>query len=79
MKKQYSKDPDSSRMFDIIRAGTTTEFGILSYNLFEGGNAPASMFRNAVLLKRDWVSYYKESFESPMAKVADQLNAFFED
>ena len=79
MKKQYSKDPASSRMFDIIRAGTTTEFGILSYNLFEGGNAPASMFRNAVLLKRDWVSYYKESFESPMTKVAGQLNAFFED
>ena len=79
MKQQYSKDPASSRMFDIIRAGTTTEFGILSYNLFEGGNAPASMFRNAVLLKRDWVSYYKESFESPMTKVAGQLNAFFED
>lgn len=79
MKQQYSKDPASSRMFDIIRAGTTTEFGILSYNLFEGGNAPASMFRNAVLLKRDWVSYYKELFESPMTKVAGQLNAFFED
>ena len=79
MKKQYSKDAASSRMFDIIRAGTTTEFGILSYNLFEGGNAPASMFRNAVLLKRDWTSYYKQSFESPMTKVAGQLNAFFED
>ena len=79
LKLQYSKDEFSSKMFDIIRAGTTTELGILSFNLFDGGNAPGSMFRNAVLLQRAWTSYYKETFESQMTKVAGQLNAFYED
>ena len=79
MKQQYSKDPASSRMFDIIREGVTNELGVLSFNLFQDGNAPGSMFRNAVLEKADWTSYYKGRFESAMTKVAGQLNAFFED
>lgn len=79
MKKQYSKDPDSSRMFDIIRAGTITELGILSYTLFSGGLEPASMFRNGVLLSKDksgWTSYVS-GFEPGMEQVVGILNAFF--
>lgn len=79
MKKQYSKDPDSSRMFDIIRAGTTTELGILSYPLFSGGLEPASMFRNGVIGGKDksgWTSYVT-GFESGMTEVIGILNAYF--
>jgi len=46
MKLRYAKDENSSRMFDILRSGATTEMGILWYNSFT--KPPASMFRNAL-------------------------------
>ncbi len=78
MKYRFAKDPNSSRMFDIIRAGACTEFGILSYMLFNNGGEPASMFRNALFKKnQNWISYVESNFETQMASVAGSLDDFF--
>ena len=78
MKYRFSKDANSSRMFDIIRTGSCTELGILSYMLFTGGVEPASMFRNALLGKKsNWTSYVEGSFVNPMTGVAGSLDDFY--
>lgn len=78
MKYQYSKDENASRMFDIIREGSITDLGILSYMLFNSGIEPASMFRNALRLgNTNWISYYKSKFENPMSSVVGALNDMY--
>lgn len=78
MKVRYSKDSNSSRMFDIIRSGSTTELGILSYALFQGGAEPASMFRNAILLQlTNWTSNFRGKFETGMKGVVGTLNDYY--
>lgn len=80
MKYRFSKDPNSSRMFDIIRSGSCTELGILGYMLFTNGIEPASMFRNALLLKKTgWSTYVEGGFQDPMNGVAGALDDFFFD
>ena len=80
MKYRFSKDPNSSRMFDIIRSGSCTELGILGYMLFTNGIEPASMFRNALLLKKtSWSTYVEGGFQDPMNGVAGALDDFFFD
>lgn len=76
MKIRYAKDENSSRMFDILRSGATTEMGILWYNSFS--KAPASMFRNAVEKETlNWVSYYKNEFEADMKSTVAKLNQYY--
>lgn len=78
MKFRYSKDENSSRMFDIIREGSTTDLGILSYMLFDYGIEPASMFRNALILGiTNWTSNYKNKFENAMESVVNTLNDLY--
>ena len=76
MKLRYAKDENSSRMFDILRSGATTDMGILWYNSFT--RAPASMFRNALEKESlSWVSYYKQNYESDMKNTVIELNKFY--
>lgn len=78
MKFRYSKDENSSRMFDIIREGSTTDLGILSYMMFDYGIEPASMFRNALILGiTNWTSNYKNKFENAMKSVVNTLNDLY--
>ena len=82
MKLRYSKDPDSSRMFDIIRAGAITDAGILNYFVFvaNGCPDPLSMFRNLIHDAEDstvWVSNFKNRYESGMNKTLNELNEFY--
>lgn len=76
MKLRYAKDENSSRMFDILRSGATTDMGILWYNSFN--MPPASMFRNALEKESlNWVSYYKNGYESDMKNTVINLNKFY--
>lgn len=76
MKLRYAKDENSSRMFDILRSGATTEMGILWYNSFT--RAPASMFRNALEKEStSWVSYYKNDYENDLKRTVIELNKFY--
>ncbi len=78
MQLRYSKDANSSRMYDVIRAGATTDIGILLYFSFE--RDPQSLFRNAVKTQADnWTSNYKNRYESEMKKVVIDINTFFTD
>ena len=76
MKLRYAKDENSSRMFDILRSGATTDMGILWYNSFT--LPPASMFRNALEKEStSWVSYYKNGYESDMKNTVIELNKYY--
>lgn len=76
MKLRYAKDENSSRMFDILRSGATTDMGILWYNSFS--KAPGSMFRNAIEKESlSWVSYYKNEFEAGMKGTVIDLNKYY--
>ena len=76
MKLRYAKDENSSRMFDILRSGATTDMGILWYNSFT--RAPGSMFRNAIEKESlSWVSYYKNDFENDMKATVINLNKYY--
>lgn len=76
MKLRYAKDENSSRMFDILRSGATTEMSHLWYNSFT--RAPSSMFRNALEKESlSWVSYYKQNYESDMKNTVIELNKFY--
>ena len=78
MQLRYSKDSNSSRMYDIIRAGATTDIGILLY--FSFVRDPQSLFRNAVKKQTDnWTSNYKNLYEADMKKVVTEINTFFTD
>ena len=76
MKLRYAKDENSSRMFDILRSGATTDMAHLWYNSFT--RAPSSMFRNAIEKETtSWVSYYKNGYESDMKNTVIELNKFY--
>jgi hypothetical protein len=82
MKLRYSKDPDSSRMFDIIRDGAMTDAGILNYWVFVGNNCPdpLSMFRNLLHDSPsggDWLSNFENRYKSGMEKTLNDLNVFY--
>ena len=76
MKLRYAKDENSSRMFDVLRSGATTDMGILWYNSFT--TPPASMFRNALEKETlSWVSYYKNGYENSMKNAVIELNKYY--
>ena len=80
MKMRYSKDPESSRMFDIIRAGAVTDAGILNYFNFTANSCPdpLSMFRNAVHGESNsWVSIYEGRYKNGMETTLNKLNEFY--
>ncbi len=77
MKLRYSKDESYSRMFDIMRSGTTTDLGILYYTSF--AKDPQSMFRNSIIKKvTGWVSNYRNNYAVDMEKVVGQINELFQ-
>ncbi len=76
MKLRYSKDTNASQMFDILRAGATTEMGILWTDSFT--RYPQSMFRNAMEKgETNWVSNYKNNYENDMRNAVVDLNTFY--
>ena len=79
MKLRYSKDTNTSRMFDVARAGATTDLGVLHYfTFFATGPDPQSMFRNAILTANTaWTSNYRNKYESSMKNTLNQLNSFY--
>ena len=78
MKLQYSQNEDVSNMFDIIRAGCTTDVGILYALSFDYGYEPLSMFRNAVQLNlTNLVSNFEQNYRPGMTEVTGELNDFY--
>ena len=79
MKKRYAQDADSSRMFDVIRAGAVTDIGILNYFNFtaKGAKNPLSIFREAVHAdNRVWVSVI-EGCKGKIQDALNDMNAFY--
>ena len=80
MKVRYSKDSQSAKMFDIIRAGVMTDAGILNYFNFNANGCPdpLSMFRNAVHSgNNSWVSLYENKYKNGMETTLNKLNEFY--
>ena len=78
MKIRYSADAENAKMFDIMRAGATTDVGILYYMQFAENRAPGSMFRDGVQKNiTNWTSYYKTEFEVNMKEVVSLLNVVY--
>ena len=78
MKLQYSQNPDVSNMFDIIRAGCTTDVGVLYALSFDYGYEPLSMFRNTVQQNlTNLVSNFEQNYRPNMTEVTEDLNEFY--
>lgn len=79
MKLRYSENPDCAAMFDIMRNGRTYDIASLFGIAFEGkGYSGYAFMRYMVLEERtDWVSSYKNDFESNLNRVTNDLNQFF--
>ena len=78
MKLQYSQNPDVSNMFDIIRAGCTTDVGVLYALSFDYGYEPLSMFRNTVQQNlTNLVSNFEQNYRPNMTEVTEDLNDFY--
>lgn len=79
MKLRYSENPDCAAMFDIMRNGRTYDISSLFGIAFEGKGYSGYAFMRYMVVEEDtdWVSRYKNDFESNLNRVVSELNQFF--
>ena len=75
MKVKYSRDEESSQVYDIIRGSMVYDFGRIFNN--DLGSKTYSLFRNAVRQNdRGWMSTYDSNKESLNAGLAALMEKF---
>lgn len=79
MKLRYSENEDCAAMFDYLRDGRTFELATLHGMAFDGhGLGAYTMFRtNLMENDTNWVSTYKNDYESNLTRVVGLLNNFY--
>ena len=77
LKVKYSSDDDSARMFDIIRAGTTYDFGRV-FSTAALSSIPGRMRGMVTTDNVNWMSTYESNitkFETLLAELVEKLRA----
>jgi hypothetical protein len=75
LKVKYSSDDDSARMFDMIRAGVTYDFGRV-YSTAGLGSIPGKLRGMVQTDNINWMSTYEsniENFETLLADLVEKL------